>query len=230
MSITESDLVLNLDAFVKDTCKDRDESHGYTHMKKVYENTLTILNMINFSEYQLDIYEINNVRKLSIISSWLHDVFDYKYDTNGILKKKCALFMEKKLLIDKNNIDLIINIIDRISFSKQVYMMKTNGFLDWDIVLGKNGTLIRNIVSDADKMESLGKIGMDRCIIYKKEMYYKRYGSEISIDQLKEIIYTYSKTRMLILYPSYIMTNPGKILCKPLYEEFCTLLEDFVKK
>ena len=59
---------------VKLLTKGRDESHGYEHMLKVTNNSKQIVKGMNLTSEQY-----NGV----LIVSWLHDVFDHKYDQNG---------------------------------------------------------------------------------------------------------------------------------------------------
>jgi hypothetical protein len=60
-----------------------------------------------------------------------------------------------------------------------VLIIKYGMELDWDSVLGKKGRLIRDIVSNADKIEALGKKDMKRCIEYSKLINQKSNDEQI---------------------------------------------------
>ena len=63
----------------------------------------------------------------------------------------------------KPAIKSIISIIDNISFSKEYNLRKNNKTIELD----ENTMILRNIVSDADKIESVGKKGIERMIDFR---------------------------------------------------------------
>ena len=66
-------------------------------------------------------------------------------------------------------------------FSKEI----KNGSSDWHEIIGIEGIIIRNIVSDADKIDALGETGIRRCIefgFYK----YKKATSEEMIQRVRD--------------------------------------------
>lgn len=203
--------------FVLDVCGGRDESHGHQHMEKVAINALTIF----FDMYKEITDETKTLVEDIIITAWLHDVADHKYDKNGKLQKKLEVFLSNILLKNKTRVDLIMNIIDRISFSKENNLILQNKPTDWKDVLGKYGCLIRDIVSDADKLEAIGKIGIQRCIKYNKE-----HNKDIQYDTLVNGIKIHAKEKLLRLKDEFIRTEPGKKMAEPLHLE---LIEELKK-
>ena len=146
-------MIEKIKKFVIDNTLDRDNSHGYIHMLNVYNNSMKILSNIN--ELSEDI-----LRWVTIVSL-LHDVADHKYDKDGNLSKKVKDFLYS---YDYHNTENLWKCIECISFSKE----KLLGKRYYEKLLPPNFCIVRDIVSDADKLEALGLIGLERCEIYIK--------------------------------------------------------------
>jgi HD superfamily phosphodiesterase len=195
--------------FVYNICKGRDESHGYSHMKQVMLNSMII--------YHGERMNNPYIKNLCKVVAWLHDVADHKYDVNNQLENKVKCFLSKYFPEDS---DLILNIIQRISYSKEV----KNGRADWLAVLGEIGLAVRNIVSDADKLEAIGEIGINRCIQYSKDQYRKSKGVDIPLDILYAEINNHANEKLLRLKDEFIITDTGKHLAEPLHHEMILAL------
>ena len=76
-----------------------------------------------------------------------------------------------------------------------------------DIV--KHYEILRNIVSDADKIEALGEVGLERCFIYTREKNDSYTDEEVLADVRK-----HCEEKLLILRDKYIRTDPGKQLAE----------------
>jgi HD superfamily phosphodiesterase len=202
--------------FVYKTCSNRDSSHGPKHMKQVALNSLNIINNLNFKIEKREV-------EIIIISSWLHDVADHKYNETGELKLIVEAFLDKNY---KETKELILNIIERISFTKEYLSRVNNKKLDWKKVLGERGILYRDIVSDADKIEALGKIGLHRTIIYEKEKYFKNNKKNMSDKDLKKKVLDYCDFKLVNLKDNYIYTAPGKKIAE---EKHLELLDEIKK-
>ena len=105
------------------------------------------------------------------IVSLLHEISD----TEDELIKFLNIFTEKNYYITEYSpfsvifkTSTIMAIIRRISYSRQLNL----GTNDWRQKLGLVGCIIRNIVSDANKLETIGKHGIQRCIEYEIEKLY----------------------------------------------------------
>ncbi len=155
MDLMEEELL----EFVKKICDNLEEGHNIDHVKKVLDRSKYIYNALCCPSG-------NDMNKMLIAVAILHDSFDHKFDPDG----KSKPFVKELLLkyFNSNDVDWIINIIDRISFSKENEIIKNGRTLDWVYILGENGLVIRDIVSDADKLEAIGRIGIDRCLSYGK--------------------------------------------------------------
>jgi HD superfamily phosphodiesterase len=202
----------SLSTFVKKTCCDRDESHGHVHMQQVAINSLNILMELN------DINNKNRIIKMVITVAWLHDVSDHKYDPEHKLYLVINNFL--KNYFNDDNTKLIVNIIDRISYSNENRHIINNYKLDWLEVLGEEGCLIRNIVSDADKLEALGNKGLKRCMMYTKEK-----NPEISHDDLVKEAKKHCDDKLLRLKDEFMRTSPGKNMATHLHDELVDVLK-----
>jgi HD superfamily phosphodiesterase len=198
--------------FVSETCKDRDPSHGHDHMKQVKENSMIIYHGENIN----DPY----IKNLCRIVAWLHDVADHKYDKNNQLETIIKNFLFEHFPEDAK---LIWDIIQRISYSKEV----KQGRSDWLSILGEKGCIVRNIVSDADKLEAIGKIGMERCIDFSKEQYqHKNNGENMPSNLLIEAVSKHADEKLLRLKDEFIITKTGKCLAESLHNDMINILEN----
>lgn len=204
-------LIDKLETFVKAICKDRDYTHGFEHMQKVAKTSIEILKHEYQNRYIPAIYE-----KDVLIVAYLHDVADHKYDKDGTLREQLRQFMKDKLELPQGLIEWYLDIIDRISYSREVKY----GDHDWKKVLTDYGIEIRNIVSDADKLEAIGQVGIDR---YRK--YIIERNPNISQDELDKKIREHADEKLLKIKDNFIRTKTGKIMAEPLHDEMIKILQ-----
>ena len=200
--------------------KEEDSSHGYQHAKDVFWLSLWI--------YFMDSIRFNvmfnwTILRLVGVVSLCHDVDDKKI--KGFEERKKKL---EKFLIDEFGLEwkLIKDIIDRISHSKERnsdLSRKTD--LDWLSVLGLHGVIVRNCVSDADKIESLGKTGHERSKEFNRKSLKDGEG-EKELFQLVEWIMN-DKLRTL---DEWMWTSYGKELGKRKRIEICLVHEKWRKE
>lgn len=193
----------NLTKFTQQNMKNFDASHNFDHVKRVYENTLKIIDSVQFEKYEID-------TEIITYASILHDIRDHKYP-ESISEAELREFLETELS-EKNKVDYILEIIDNISYSKQI--SNNNEYCG-------NFKIYIDIIRDADRLEAIGSSGLERCFHYHR---YKLKQNEE--DVLKNIIkHCYEK--LLRLYPEYfIVTTKGRELALPLHLE----IVDFVSK
>ena len=200
-----------LSDFVKKICDGRDKSHGHNHMKCVARNALKIL------ENELKSFNQDVIMKI-IIVAWLHDVADHKYDKDGTLKIQVREFL-KTIFNNENDCDVIMKIIDLISYSNENNAILSGNKIDFCKELGLVNGFIRYVVSDADKLEALGKIGFDRCVEYTRHNYKEKYSIEIPNEILKQLVITHANEKLLRLKDEFIYTNTGKEMAEILHNE-----------
>jgi hypothetical protein len=137
--------------------KTRDKSHDWNHVLDVKNNSLMLMKFRDFTEEQINIVTT---------AALGHDIWDHKYfDSDDEINKLKSEFID--VLLDHNytsgNILSIITIIDNISFSKEYKLRNEKKTIDLDDDI----LILRNIVSDADKLESVGEKGIKRMIDYR---------------------------------------------------------------
>ncbi|MHB1909626.1 MAG: HD domain-containing protein [Nitrososphaerales archaeon] len=194
-------------SFVKTICSERDVSHDFAHMEKVAENSMLICEEMNL---------LPSTVRLVKICAWLHDVNDHKYPST---LDRLTIFLNE--LCPELTHDVLL-VIDHVSFSKERKLFGDDPDVprDWNKVFNNEElVLVRNIVSDADKLEALGQIGIERALQFA-------YAQNPQITTRKSleriIVHADEKLNHLI---DYFTTEPGKILAKPLHNEMQMILD-----
>lgn len=193
---------------------DRDISHGWNHVLQVCKNSLLI------SQYE----NITNINKLNIIviCSLGHDIWDHKYVDNSELLKENFRNSLLELKFSVEDIDCIIRIIDSISFSKE-YKLRLIG---QRFKFNNNDELkLRNVVSDADKLESLGLVCIERMIEYEININ-KNHSIESHIEHITKHC---NEKLYLLIDKNYIKTEYAKKLASVLLNEMKNIVENKVK-
>ena len=200
--------------FIKHICKDRDESHSVDHLLNVTYKSLIIFNQMISNGQIIPLETMEDVITCAI----LHDVADYKYDTEEKLAKQVKAFINQLCechKISKTSSEDLWWIIDNLSFSKE----KKAGSLKNLIKNTYNNSsfsskliLIRNIVSDADRLEAIGKNGITRCIMYGKHA-----NPGVDKASLKLLVKKHADEKLLMMpfgdpitKEPYFHTGPGR--------------------
>jgi hypothetical protein len=147
-----------ISAYVASVTIDRDDSHGHAHMQEVAWLSMDISRCLHQKGLSCP-----STKELVMCVAWLHDVSDHKYDPEGKMRQQTIDFLSKHHM----DTTLIMNIIDLISYSREVSDRQHEDYRQrWEKLLGVDGLLIRDIVSDADKITALGASGYERCADY----------------------------------------------------------------
>ena len=137
--------------FVKELLKNDYTGHDIEHINRVLNISKEITNKVNCDKF---------IVELSII---LHDIDDYKVvDNNNGELYNCIRFL-KSNNIEQSKIDLICNIINNVSYSKNKDKIQ-------------NLSVEAMIVQDADRIDALGAIGIARTFQYGGKKNRKMYG------------------------------------------------------
>ncbi len=185
-----------------------DESHDVDHHICVFLNAIEIFKSV---ENDFDKLEHQFYLELVMYASLLHDTIDHKYPTNLEFKKKSLSdFLMRKL--DYSYI-LVNWIINNISYSSEV----KNGY---PVHINKDIQLCRDIVSDADKLEAIGSIGIKRCRDFSIAT-----NPGLSDTDIDNLVAEHCHKKLLKLKDNYIRTTKGRELAEPLHQ----VLVDFVK-
>ena len=140
--------------FVKESTKHFDSSHNDEHAWLVYSSAIKIMESIK-SEYD---YELLSAAAL------LHDVCDHKYP-ESIPRAELDAFIEKMVGLEKAK-DVIF-LIENVSFSKEDKVRKG---LAKPNEVPEHLKLYLDVLRDADRLEAIGKVGIDRCIAFSLKM------------------------------------------------------------
>ena len=192
--------------------KDRDVSHGIHHVLKVRDNALLIAKELNV----IDSYSLLKIETAALF----HDLWDNKYlnPLSMEYKKTKDEFkneLKNKLFSDQEIKDVEI-IINNISLSREIKLRSTNKLLNL-----KHLQLMRDIVSDADKLEMLGMSGIERIIEFEMHKH-----PHTKSHELKDIVKRVYDTKISkLLNENYIRTEPGKEMARPLMQEMKNYVE-----
>jgi uncharacterized protein len=193
----------DIELLVKNYMEKYDTSHNYNHVIRVKNTAIKIANSENLNEK--DTFEV-------ILGALFHDVGDSKY-TNDIKEQEKIIreFLNNK--IEPDVIDNIVYISGNISLSKEISHQNTNiytkDFID------KNKIKLY-CVQDADRIDSLGSIGIARYFIYG--VIKKNNNIEDTILELQ------NRTDILL---KYIKTSLGKQLANEKYKIIKLFIDDF---
>ena len=190
----------------------RDLSHGLQHVIKVRDNAMVISRQLNIN----DSYILIKIEAAALF----HDLWDNKYVIPSSMeykrtKDKFKYELKKRLFSDQEIKDIEI-IINNISLSREIQLRSTNKLLSL-----KHLQLMRDIVSDADKLEMLGMSGIERIIQFQMHKYPNTKSYE-----LKSMIRKVFNTKISkLLDENYIKTKPGREMAIPLMQEIKNYIE-----
>jgi len=183
--------------FVKNYMKSYDQSHDYNHVKRVKKLALKIAK-------KEKVYDKLSRFKIKL-ASLCHDIGDSKY-TNDENEQSRILHNFFKDKIDDEIIEEIIYITTYTSLSKE---MANYNNID-------NNNKILGCVQDADRIESLGSMGISRYFIY---------GIKKKNSNLDEIINNIKTRTKLIM--KHMKTNYGKKIAKRKYKIIKNFIQDY---
>jgi len=180
-----------------------DESHDVYHHFEVAKNGFIIANELNIED---------KWKVVVFYACMLHDTIDYKYPAS--LEQK-VLELESFLRgIEPNKCDDILWVINNISYSKE----HKGGY---PVCNSPALQTVRDIVSDADKLEAIGDVGIVRCRVYNIATHPNATKNEI-ID----LMIQHFHDKLLKLKDNYIRTFPGKRIAQPKHQ----IMLDFVRQ
>jgi uncharacterized protein len=187
-----------LEDFVKESTKTFDDSHNHEHMLKVLTNSFEII--VNDPSIISKVKKFPDIPRLTTIVAWLHDVRDHKYP-DSIGQEELESFIKS---VEPNPVNFanICKIINNISWSKEAKGLRDTFEEPYQTVL--------DIVSDADRLEALGKIGIERCETFTRE-----HGGIVPKDVIKHC----HEKLLRILPEGFIKTTHGIKLAQPLHDE-----------
>jgi uncharacterized protein len=172
-----------------------DISHDYNHILLVIKIALDIANKEGITNPN-DLFHIE-------MGSLLHDIGDSKYTNGEIQAVIIDNFLKKMKGLHIQDKKEIIYISSNISLSKDIDVEKFNNQLKL------------NIVQDADRINSLGAIGIMRYLSYNIKKA-KEPSFETTIENMK------TRTKKVM---KFIRTKSGKLIAK----KHVKIINDFIK-
>lgn len=200
-----SDKLVNIARYMY---KGRDRSHGINHALSVRNNALKI-------SQELKIKDPLTLIKIEA-SALYHDIWDHKYVTPNSdehLTKKYELEDKlKNTYFSDHDVQDIMIIIDNISLTKEMARKHNPNISRQNL---KHLQFMRDIVSDADKLEMLGQSGIDR--VFQFEYYRVNNEKNLNHKHFKKVfLEIYNRKLKFLIKDNYIITEPGRKLAEPL--------------
>ncbi|MEJ1221626.1 HD domain-containing protein [Sediminicola sp. 1XM1-17] len=214
--MTDSQIVEETIAFVKETLKGAEGGHDWFHIQRVFKNTLLIA-----KDEQVNILVVS-------LGALLHDIADAKFhggdETVGPMLAKEFL---TSIDVDSQTIDHVVKIIENISYKSSL-----------DTSTARFASPELEVVQDADRLDAIGAMGIARAFNYGGFKNRELYNPEIapnpnmSKEEYKKstaptINHFYEK---LLLLKDKMNTKSGKKLAEARHQFMLDYLEQFFKE
>ena len=195
-------IINKAEKYAKEYMSEYDDSHNFDHALRVKSlaTKIAVSEGLNNNE----IFEI-------IIASILHDINDHKYSNNNMTQNEALMifFNSIKDELNENTINRIIYLACNISLSKE---------LSKDSKDSKDSNLEKqlNCIRDADRIESLGALGISR---------YFTYGIINKKSNIDCIIKNIEHRTAILL--NHIKTDMGKKISAKKYIIIKSFIDDY---
>lgn len=194
-------IIENTEEFVKNFMKNYDDSHNFAHVIRVKNMATIIAQSENLTNDE--IFEIQ-------LSALTHDINDHKYTTD--------LFAQETILEDFFK-DFFKDFLEK-NIMQNVIKMACNVSLSKETALEYEGVKIickkLHCVQDADRIDSLGAIGITR---------YFAFGMNVNKSNISDIIDNIDKRTSILI--KHIKTDMGQKIAKEKYMIIKAFLEDY---
>tara|TARA_R100001369_G_scaffold69347_3_gene97011 strand:+ start:10612 stop:11268 length:657 start_codon:yes stop_codon:yes gene_type:complete len=213
--MTNTQIIEETIAFVKETLKGAEGGHDWFHIQRVFKNTLLIA-----KDEKVDVLVVS-------LGALLHDIADAKFsggdETVGPRMAKDFLI---SLGVDKKAIEHVVKIIENISFKSSLDSKKS--FESKEL----------QVVQDADRLDAIGAIGIARAFNYggykNREIYNPEIAPNLQMtkeeykkSQAPSINHFYEK---LLLLKDKMNTESGNKLAEKRHQFMMAYLEQFYKE
>lgn len=187
-------------AFVRQSVAHFDESHDLNHALTVTNVADKIMATLQ-AEYD---YEL-----LSYMAM-LHDVIDHKYP-ESISEDELRNFVLGQLGEEK--LEQVMYVVNNLSWSKESSGRRKptpEGLINYLVA-----------VSDADRLEAIGSVGLKRCYEFGKAKH-----PDYTHEQLVERVRIHCHEKLLRLYPEhFIVSERARKMALPLHQEILRFVE-----
>jgi uncharacterized protein len=215
--MTNTAIVEETIAFVKETLQGAEGGHDWFHIQRVFKISLLIAK----NQEDIDVLVVS-------LGALLHDIADAKFhDGDETVGPKLAKQFLSSLHIDKKVINHVVKIIENISFKKS---FEKGG--------KKFNSIELQVIQDADMLDAIGAIGIARTFNYGGFKNRELYNPDIApnLNMTKEeykkssaptINHFYEK---LLLLKDKMNTKTGKVLAEERHQFMLNYLEQFYKE
>ncbi|NKI31032.1 HD domain-containing protein [Croceivirga thetidis] len=212
--MTNTEIVEETIAFVKETLQGAEGGHDWFHIQRVFNNTLLIA-----KDEQVDVLTVS-------LGALLHDIADAKFHNGDeSIGPRLAVEFLNSIDIDKKIIDHVEKIIENISFKNTLNKSSKKKFNSKEL----------QVVQDADRLDALGAIGIARAFNYggfkNRELYNPEIAPNLNLtkEEYKKleaptINHFYEK---LLLLKDKMNTKSGKVLAEKRHQFLLDYLEQF---
>jgi len=195
--LNKQDIIKKTEDFVKDYMKNYDDSHSFEHVLRVKHMATNIGLSENLDDNQIFIIQLGALT---------HDINDSKYKFGDETQQNILRTFFNNLIDDKDLLEKIINISCNVSLS--VELSNNYNFCNDSIEL--------DCVRDADRIDSLGSIGISR---------YFTYGIVKNNNKIIDIIKNIEERTNKIM--NSIKTTMGKNISYEKYEIIKIFIDDY---
>ncbi len=213
--MTNTQIIEETIAFVKEILKGAEGGHDWFHIQRVFKNTLLIA-----KDEKVDVLVVS-------LGALLHDIADAKFNGGDeTVGPKMASVLLQSLEVDKKIVDHVVKIIENISYKSSLDSKKS--FESKEL----------QVVQDADRLDAIGAIGIARAFNYGGYKNREIYNPEIAPNlQMTKEEYKKSKAptinhfyEKLLLLKDKMNTESGKKLAEKRHEFMLDYLEQFYKE
>lgn len=196
--INKKDILIKTQEFAKDYMKNYDDSHSFAHVIRVANMATKIALSENLSEDQIFIIQL---------AALTHDINDSKYKDTEETQQDILRKFFNDLFEEKDIIENIINIACNVSLSIE---LSNNNYEC------RKDCIELDCVRDADRIDSLGSIGISR---------YFMYGIVKNKSNISDIINNIENRTNIIM--NNIKTDMGRNISYEKYKVIQMFIEDY---
>ncbi|MCM4162082.1 MULTISPECIES: HD domain-containing protein [unclassified Arenibacter] len=213
--MTNTQIVEETIAFVKETLKGAEGGHDWFHIQRVFKNTLLIA-----KDEKVDVLVVS-------LGALLHDIADAKFNNGDeTVGPKMASEFLTSLGVKKKIVEHVVKIIENISYKSSLGTKKL--FTSKEL----------QVVQDADRLDAIGALGIARAFNYGGFRNRELYNPEIAPNlQMTKEEYKASKAptinhfyEKLLLLKDKMNTETGKELAKKRHQFMLEYLKQFYKE
>lgn len=212
--MTDTEIVEETIAFVKETLQGAEGGHDWFHIQRVFNNTLLIA-----KDEKVDVLIVS-------LAALLHDIADAKFHGGDeTIGPRIAVEFLNSINVEEGVVNHVQKIIENISYKNSLQKSKGKRFTSKEL----------EVVQDADRLDALGAIGIARAFNYggfkDRELYNPDIPPKLNLTKAEykksnapTINHFYEK---LLLLKDKMNTKTGRKLAEKRHQYLLDYLEQF---